>query len=216
MRHHDPASTESLHRYPRLHRARRWGPPGMWSGIVTALAIIAGGVYVAGSPEEWSANGELLMAPRVQETADSTSAFYETLSRGQVTATAAAIMENPTLVQEAADAVGIEDMDTVSVRVTVIPDTSLIRIATTALTKDEAVSLTDELARISVPEIDARLKPYGLSSLGSAEQTAQRTGLGTAQTMAIVVVMALAVGTAVQQALQQIAAARRRRRYPGR
>ena len=81
--------------------------------------------------------------------------------------------------------------------------------------RDEGVP-TDELARIAVPEIDARLQPYGVASLGGAEQTAQRTGLGAAQTMGIVLVMALAVGTAVQQALQQIAAARRRRRYPGR
>lgn len=195
---------------PRRFSLRRL--PGLGLGVAVAVAVLAAGLYVAAAPQQWTAHSDLLVSPDPEQAAASTSAYYETLDTGSVTGTAAAIVENPALVRRAAEASGV-DLDAVKVSVSVVPDTSLVRISTTAPQERAAVVLTDELARLAVPEVRALLPPYALSGLSPASDSVAPSGLSRGQVVGVAVLMALLAGAAAQQAVQQIGNARARRRY---
>ena len=139
-----------------------------------------------------------------------TSSYYDTLSSGQLPATAAAIVEQKRFVNGAMRELGLSDVEGVTTQVSVLPETAVIKVKVTATDADTAVAMADELPRQANQTVDQLLAPYHLTVLGSAEETAAQSSLGTGQWVGIIVLTAIVVGLAVQQLVQQVSRARRR------
>jgi capsular polysaccharide biosynthesis protein len=181
------------------------------AGLLAALLVlVAGAMFAATRPPEWTAETKLLVGPGLQADSTNISAYYETLSRGQVIATAAEIIEQPRFTRDAIRAVTGDDARGAETRVTVVPGTSLVSVSVTARTRATAEGLADEIAASSVPTVNQLLTPYAATPLGSAEDSATRSTLATSQLAAVVALMAAVVGAGVQQVVQRLAGGPRR------
>jgi len=180
-------------------------------GVLAALLVVAGGVgFGLTRPPEWTAETQLLIAPELQASADTTSAYYETLTRGQVTATAAEILGQRRYTAAVAQRLGLGSPDDVTTQVTVVPGTALVQVAVSAERPRVAERFADGLPRLAVPEVNDLLNPYVLTPVGSAAGTAERSGLSLPQFAGAIVVVSIIVGVAVHQLVWLLPSSRRR------
>lgn len=174
-------------------------------GVIVALVVaVLGTTYAAFRTPEWTAQTHLLVAPGVQADQETLSGYYETLSRGQVTATAAAIVDQPQFLRAARGALGLDEDNSVAARATVVSETSLVNVSVTAPAPRTAERLADQLASESAPEVNRLLAPYGVQPLESAAGSAERAGLSTPQLAALVAFLAVAIGVGTQQLIQHL------------
>lgn len=198
---------------PRPRRRVRHVVTGLLAGILAAGAVGVLGVYLEQArPTTWTAQSHMLMAPTVQDKGSETSAYYETLSNGQLPATAAAIVSERRFLVDAERALDLPDRKGISVQVAVLPETAVLKIEVTAPDVQIAESVADELPRQATSTVDQLLAPYQLTVLGSADGTAIRASLGRGQWLALTALAALAAGLLVQQVVLQLVRSRRRPR----
>ncbi len=193
--------------YPRLL------PVGTVPGLLVALVVAAaGGWYVYQQPRSYSAETQLLLAPAGQGDAGATSSYWETLSSGQLPATAAAVVDDKRYVDEATEGLDKATRGAVQTSVTVLPSTAVIDVRVVAPTADVAESVANAIATRSTGDVNSMLTPYQLSPIGSATGSATRTSLDYVQWGTLVAVAALIAGLLVQQLLSWAARARARAR----
>lgn len=187
-------------------------PPFSWvAGLVAALAVGAlGWQFAAANPQEWKATTQLLVVPQATIDSDEVPGYWETLSTGQVSATAAGIIGEPQYLDETRAELGLAEDDSITATVAVAPGTLLIEVTVQATERDTAEQVADELPQQSLAEVNDQLEPFEVSALGGATDTAERTGISSLQFAAAVALAALIAGLAVQQVVQQLAAVRRR------
>jgi len=206
-------ATTDDERYPRRAGAVRRSLAGVLAGVVAALGVaLVSGFYAAAQDSEWTAESRLLVGPGLQADSASISGYYETLSRGQVTATAAEIVAEPQQLRAAARGTDLPPAAAADARVTVVPGTSLVSVSVTAPRPLLAERFADEVVRESVPVVNALLAPYAGTPLGSAEGSAEVTGMSTPQVAAMIALLAVVAGVAVQQVVHQLSGGRSRPR----
>jgi capsular polysaccharide biosynthesis protein len=190
-------------------RTRIW--VGVAAGLAVAMAVVAvGAVFAMSRAPEWTAETKLLVGPGERADPTNISAYYETLSRGQVTATAAEIIGEPRFLRSAVRQMPVEDVGAATARVTVVPGTSLVSVSVTARMPGTAEALADDIARESTPTVSRLLAPYAATSLGSATGSATRSGLSVSQLVAVIALVAVVAGVGVQQLVQQVSNPRQR------
>jgi len=190
--------------------------PRMWlsivAGVLTAVAVLVlGALFASSRPTQWTAEAQFLMGP--PDNADRTriAAYYETLSRGQVVATAAELMGERRFQVGAATDLRLPTTGDVSVRATVVPGTALVSVTATGRNRDQVEKMPGAVIVRATPTINTLLSPYRVHPLGSAVGTARQTGLSKGQFVAVLALVAVVAGVAVQQVVQHLSAARRQR-----
>jgi len=182
-------------------------------GLLAAVAVVALGTwYSSTQPQQWSADVSLLLAPDTSGGASQTSAFYDTLSSGQLPATAAAIVDERHFLLEIKKSLSLPSQAPVRVVVTQVPATAVIKVDVTARDKQTAMAVADAFPGEVIPDVNRLLSPYTLSSLGGAQGTARLSSLSHVQWAAVIAVAALVVGIAVQQLVLLLSRAWRRQR----
>lgn len=197
-------------RVARAWRRNRVGVVGVVAGVLTALLVLlAGGVVALTRSPQWSADTQVLVSPGPLVAKSDIPAYYETLSRGQVVATAARLVGRRGFTEQAARAVGVAPSSVTS-RAAVVPGTALVSVAVTAPSEAQSEWIADGIVRRSLPAVNGLLDPYRAQRLGSAAGSSEPAGLSTGQLVAVIVLVAVVTGVGVQQVVHQRALARRR------
>lgn len=195
---------------PFRRTVRLFRTPGLRFGILVAVLVAAlGWTFASQQPTRWSADADLLLAPDVSDPGLETSSFYDTLGNGQLPATAAEIVSEGRFVREIKRDNNIPDAEQVSISVTQVPETAIVRATVTARTARVATLVAGELPSRTIPTVSRLLAPYALTSLGDPADTVEQTSLNLSQLAVVVAIAALLMGVAAQQVVLQLARARR-------
>lgn len=193
-------------------RRRRWHS-GTAAGLLVALAVLGVGVTATlQRPERWSATSALLVQPRASgASADTLASLYDTLSRGQIPATYAELLRAQGVEKAAEDraAVSAADRPGVSVTVSVVADTAILNVVSTAPSATTAIRVADAVAEEAQSLFSASVTPYTVTLASWADGSAQRSGLGAVKLLGVTGFAALMVGLAVQQAWAAVVRSRR-------
>jgi capsular polysaccharide biosynthesis protein len=191
-------------------------PPRRWPALVVALllGLLAGaavGAYLASRPATWTAETQLLVTPAKDLPAASLTSYYEALSRGQITATAAAIAADGKLLDSARSAAGVSAGEGLTSTASVVPDTTLVRVSVTAPSKTDAQTVTKELVAQATAELDRLIPSYDVTQLTSSTPPASKTGLSIKEVLGGAVVAFVVVAFAVYELCITLARGRRQR-----
>lgn len=204
---------------PPAHSARTWQhapipvrgrfrrlPAGLVPGILAALVVAGlGAWYIPQQPTRYTADVQLLLAPSVQSNPSATSSYFETLSSGQLPATAAAIIEDRQLLSSATSGMDRDTRRSVKATVTVLPDTAVVDVQVTAPTASAAETAAQSLASAGSAKVSRLLDPYTLTVIGSANGSANRSSLGPGEWIALFAFAALVAGLVVHQFFYRLA-----------
>lgn len=188
--------------------------PSILTGLLFGLVALAGGgAAVIGQSHPYSATASLLVLPAPQKTADSVASLYDSLSQGQVVQSYRAVMASPGFTRGVVDGLDLspEQRPTVAVDAKVVPSTALIDVTTTAKTGAVAEQVSDAVARQAVTDLSATFNPFRITLVSSAAETAKVSGTGSSTLLGVVVLLALVVAVAVQQAVLFVTRSRDRR-----
>jgi capsular polysaccharide biosynthesis protein len=186
-------------------------PTGTVAGVVVAgVVVVLGTIFALLQPTTYVAESQVLLSPTGQDEGSTTSSYFDTLSNGQLPETAAAIMRERRFLDSAVEQLDLSG-DGISSTVSVVPETSVIRVEVTAGTPDAAVAVADRVPEEAQAVVDDLLAPYALTALGSAETTVAQSSVSGIQWLVVIAVAALVLGAAVQQVVQQLSRARRGR-----
>jgi capsular polysaccharide biosynthesis protein len=185
----------------------RWRELGL--SIVSAVAVfvvvlLAGVIFAVTRQGEWTAQATVMVAPDPALDRSTSASYYESLSRGQMVATAAEILGLQRFTTAAADDLRLTraQQDQVTVAIRVVPDTTIIQVAATAPT----AQLAEGMANSVVARAGTTLlpDPYVLVLMSSADRTARRSDPATPIVGSVVVLVALVAGLAAQQATHHL------------
>jgi hypothetical protein len=181
-------------------------------GLLAVLVLLAGGIFAATQHKTWTAETALVVLPSARLDPATSAAFYETLSRGQIVATFAEVGNDAGLQARAMDALGLPAADRagVSTALSVVPDTSVILVRSTADDASVAERVADGTAAAATSSFTALSDAYRTQVVRSAAGSAFASGLSGSLVLALAVLVALVLGLAVQQAVYHLLEARTR------
>lgn len=181
------------------------------AGLVLLLLVLGAGAYVASTQQKtFTAESVLVVLPQRDLDDATTAAFYETLSRGQIVGTFAEVANNSTLQQQAVTklALAASAQDGLSTVVSVVPDTSVILVRTTADDAATAEAVADAVATVATTSLSQLSDAFRTQIVHKATGTAFSSGLSPALVLGLALVAALVLGVALQQAVFHLLRAR--------
>ncbi|MFN8200672.1 MAG: hypothetical protein U0R72_20445 [Nakamurella multipartita] len=143
--------------------SRREVKVSVLAGALAALLVVLAGAAIAfTSTTKWTAESVLVVLPNADLSASDSAAYYETLSRGQIVATFAEVADNQRFQDQAEASLQLTDAQRagVTTAVTVVPDTSVILVRTTAGTAQVAEQLADETTTLATAYLAGLSEPY--------------------------------------------------------
>ena len=182
------------------------------AGAVVALLVVVAGAWLAlTTPTKWTAESVLVVLPGADLNASDSAAYYETLSRGQIVATFAEVADNLRFQQQAEQTLQLSDAQRadVTTTVSVVPDTSVILVRTTAGTAAIAEQMADATTTLASKYLAGLSKPYRTELVHSAQGSAFSSGTSPTTLLVIALVVALVAGVAIQQAVYHLLVAMR-------
>ncbi len=165
-------------------------PPGVLAGIVVFLLVaVVGALYVVGQRPTYSASASFALFPRPLDN-PAQAGYYETLSRGQIVSTIAQLVkaDQPTPPPRVSPLV-----------VSVVDQTSIVQIDVTAPTAMQAEQAADAGLMHAVALVQSLKLPYAATVANTAAGHAQSGGTSKTKLGAIVALVAITLGLAVQQ-----------------
>jgi len=191
------------------------------AGAVAALLVVVAGAWLAlTTPTKWTAESVLVVLPGADLNASDSAAYYETLSRGQIVATFAEVADNLRFQQQAEQTLQLSDAQRagVTTTVSVVPDTSVILVRTTAGTAVIAEQMADATTTLASKYLAGLSRSYRTELVHTAQGSAFSSGTSPTTLLLLAVVVALVAGVAIQQAVYHLLVAmrnsKRRNREP--
>jgi capsular polysaccharide biosynthesis protein len=178
-------------------------------GVVVALLLAAAGAFYAFSQQRsWVAESMVVVLPSAALDEATSASYYETLSRGQIVATFAEVAGTQRFEQQAEDQLGLsaDERALVSTEVSVVPDTAVILIRSTAGDAQVAQDISRVTTSLSVAYLGGLTQPYRAVTVPSGS-TAEPTGMSPWVLAAAGSLAGLVAGLAVQQAVYHLSAA---------
>lgn len=200
---------------PSADRAASWGDRGNqaggwrpWgAGLLAAVIVLAAGVgYVATRPKTWSANTTVVVVPDKSLALPTASSYFDTLSSGQVPSTVGQVLDVARYKTDAASKLGLTRsvLSEVSVVTTVVTGTFLVKVTVTAPMKIVAEDMADQVVAAATPQVNNLIAPYQMSVVSSSSGSGVATSsLGSTKFFLVLLIVALAVGIGLQQAVVQ-------------
>jgi capsular polysaccharide biosynthesis protein len=179
--------------------------------LVTLLLVAAGAVYAFTQPRAWVAESMVVVLPSAELDEATSASYYETLSRGQIVATFAEIAGSQRFSEQAEERLGLSAAQraAVTTEVTVVPDTAVLLIRSTAGDAEVARQVAAETTDLSVQYLAGLSRPFRAVTVPSARGAAEPTGTPPLLLMAAALVAGLVTGLAVQQAVYHLTLAAR-------
>jgi len=182
------------------------------AGAVAALLVVVAGAWLAlTTPTKWTAESVLVVLPGADLNASDSAAYYETLSRGQIVATFAEVADNLRFQQQAEQTLQLSDAQRagVTTTVSVVPDTSVILVRTTAGTAVIAEQMADATTTLASKYLAGLSRSYRTELVHTAQGSAFSSGTSPTTLLLLAVVVALVAGVAIQQAVYHLLVAMR-------
>ena len=151
------------------------------------LVLAAGGTYVLSRTTIYEASVDVLVTPSSGASDADAASLFDSLSKGQVAATAAEIYRQQ---RWRGDRLG-------SIEAGVLTPSAVIHVAARAPSATEAQELVQAVVAAAGPTIDRALDPYRVSRLDTAEPSAASVGMSRALQLVLVLLAALVIGGAV-------------------
>lgn len=193
-------------------RSRR----GLWSLLAGLLAflIVAGGgaAYVLSRPSTYTATASVVVLPSKNVSETAVAGYYETLSRGQIVETYAEMFRLPEWSRAAIDSLAVPDdvRTQITTAATVVPSTAVIDVTATAPDPATAEGVVAGMVERTSNYIATLSQPYDVHPISDASGTAKTSGIPKIPFLAVVLVVAVVVGVAVQQLTYRLMASRAR------
>lgn len=187
--------------------ARREVRISVLAGAVAALlVVVAGAALAVTSQPKWTAESVQVVLPSADLDTSDSAAYYETLSRGQIVATFAEVADNQRFQDQAAKNLNLTDAQRagMTTTVSVVPDTSVILVRTTAGTAAVAEQVADATTTLASAYLAGLSQPYRTDLVHGAQGTATASGTSPTTLLALAVVVGLIVGVAIQQAVYHL------------
>jgi capsular polysaccharide biosynthesis protein len=182
------------------------------AGAALALLALLGGMAVAVTQQRvWTAEAVAVVLPARALDDATSAAYYETLSRGQIVATFAEVASNLRFEQQAEDRLQLNSSvrTSLTTRVTVVPDTSVILVRVTSPNAVLAEQVADTTTAIVAEYLGKLAQPYRIDSVNSARGTAYSSSTSPVLLVIATIVVALVAGLAFQQAVYHLLVALR-------
>lgn len=155
--------------------------------VSALLVLVAGGLVVLTRSSTYEASVDVLVSPVAGATDADAASLFDTLSKGQVAATAAEIYRQP---QWRGDRVG-------TVEAGVITPSAVIQVVGRASSAAEAQELVLAVLAAADPTVNRVLDPYRVDRLDTAAPSTAPVGLSRPLQLALVLLAALVAGGAV-------------------
>lgn len=198
----------------RTNLARTWFVVVVLAAVGLAGGILAANVLVGRGGERYTAHATLAMLPAPEVPAEQVSAFWEVLSRGQATRSAAVVLEDGRWLKAAAGAAGLPAAD-LELTAGVILDTTLIEIRMTASSAQGAETALDSVLADAVGLAATVSGPYTLKSVASPEGSAQAIGPAPVQVRGGLALGGLLAGAVLGALIARFTLQRRASGEPG-
>jgi len=194
---------------PNLYRQVLRGVllPSIATGVLVAVAAGAGAVAFASSrPTGFQAEVRLVVLPGAGLDPATTTAYYETLSRGQIVGTFAEVLQLERFAAAAADGLGLSPAERgeIDLRAVVIPESAMISLTVSGDSAPVAESVADAVVGEASEYVQDLAQGYELEVVSPAAGTATPTGLSGLQYAVVMTSAALVIGIAAQQVVQQV------------
>lgn len=174
------------------------------AAAVMAAVVIGTFVAVVAPADRWTAERSLVVLPITGRDGAVEAQLYETLSRGQVVENFAEVARSEVLVAEAAAALGLSpaDQDAVVVETNAVASTSIVLVRASAADPALADAISSDVAARAAVQFERLSQPFRVEVVG--ERPAQRAGRSPLVVMGASILLAVALGVAVQQGVRQV------------
>lgn len=145
--------------------------------IVAVLALLGAvlgsvvGAAVAPSASGYMATANVALLPAPELTSEEASSYWEVLTRGQITRTAAIIYDDPRWLSQAADDAGVA-RDDVTLTAAALPDTTMLSVTVSAGSADAAEAALNTVLVTATPEVSSLAAPFFVKVLWPTENSA--------------------------------------------
>lgn len=156
------------------------------TGVVVAVVAAVAGLFLAISHETtWSTHREVVVVPRADTGLDQAASLFDSLSRGQVVATAAEIYGQT---RWHADAPGV------TVTAGAVPPSAVIKITATGSDEAQVQATLEHVITAATDEVNSTLTPYRTVPLGDHASPPQVVGPSRAVLAAVAILGAVLAG----------------------
>lgn len=162
--------------------------------LIGLLATGATGAYGLTRPQSWSAEQSVVITPG-GGTVEEQASLFDSLSRGQIAATAAEIYGQ-----------GRWHPDTPDVEVSagVVAPSAVMQVSATGTDQADVEATLAQVLSAAGPELDKLLEPYQATILDSGDPEARVSGLSNTAWLAIAALAGLLVGAVVAAAMTAV------------
>lgn len=165
--------------------------------LVGAVLGVAFGALAAPTAERYTASVNVAMIPAPTLTTVESSSFWEVLTRGQISRTAAIVYEDPRWLASAAKAADVRQSE-LTLTASALPDTSVIAVTVTASSSAAAEAALSDVLVTAAPEVAAVTAPFLTKVLSPTQGAAQPVPLpGRAQVAAAGALAGLLAGGSI-------------------
>lgn len=181
-------------------------------GVLALLIVVGGGAAALLQKTVFTAESVIVVLPSPALDAAGSAAYYETLSRGQIVATFAEVAHSLRFEQQAEEKLGLTEAQraTVTTSVSVVPDTSVILVRASAEDATVAEQVADGATSSATEYLAGLSKPYRTEVVRNAQGSSYESSTPPLLLAGLALVVALAAGLAIQQALYHLLVAVRR------
>lgn len=165
--------------------------------VVGALLGVALGAVVATGPSRYTASADVALLPAPNLTLVEASDFWEVLTSGQVTRTAAIVYGDPRWLTAAADAARVRRSD-VSLTAAALPETTILTVTVSAGSAEAADAALNNVLTTATPEVTSLVAPFFVKVLWPPENSAwEKSAPGKTQMMLVGALGGLLIGSGV-------------------
>lgn len=146
----------------------------MLIAVLAVLGAVLGagiGVFAVAAPSRYSASADVAFLPAPNLTTVEASDFWEVLTRGQVTRTAAIVYDDPRWLPSAADAAKVP-RDDLTLEAVALPDTTMLTVTVSAGSAGAAEAALNNVLTTATPEVSSLVAPYFVKVLWPPEDSA--------------------------------------------
>lgn len=142
------------------------------------------GALAAPTAQRYTASVNVALTPGPDLTTAESSSFWEVLTRGQISRTAAVVYDDPRWLTSAAKAAEVRQSE-LTLSASALPDTSIVAITVTANSPAAAEAALSDVLTTSTPHVASVTEPFLAKALSSTQGSANPVPLpGRAQVMA--------------------------------
>jgi hypothetical protein len=139
--------------------------------LVGAVLGAALGFLLAPQSRWYQASANVALLPGADLTTEQSSAFWEVLTRGQVSRTAAVLYNDPRWVPSAANAAKVPPAD-LSLSAAALPDTTIVVVTVVAHSAAAAEAGLNDVLNKATPDVTSLAVPYAVKVLWPPENNA--------------------------------------------